>query len=54
MAKTPIKIPIKYYEEIKTQDVYLSSNQYIEWVDVGGINTPYKVTVINEENSNGK
>lgn len=46
------KIPIKHYEEIKTQNVYLSSNQHIEWVDVRGINTPYKVTIINKENNN--
>lgn len=46
------KIPIKYYEEINTKDVYLFSYDYIEWVDVRGVNTPYKVTIINKENNN--
>lgn len=43
------RIPIKHYQEIKTANVYLFSNQHVEWVDIKGTNTPYKVTIIKGE-----
>ena len=40
------RIRIKHCQEVTTANVYLFSNQHIEWVDVKGINTPFKVTII--------